>query len=87
MPVALIKIMITVTVHINNEDPVVGELEALPGSTDQFVVLQNPRRRDGKDVHYLDEDVSTVLFPFHRINFIQIMPSAAAEEIIGFVRE
>ena len=79
--------MITVIVHINNEDPVVGEIEELPNETALFIILQNPRRRDGKDVHYLDEDVTTVLYPFHRINFVQIMPSAGSEEVIGFVRE
>ena len=79
--------MITVILHINNEDPVVGEIDELPDSTAQLITIQNPRRRDGKDVHYLDEDVNTVVFPFHRVNFIQIMPSAGVEEIIGFVRE
>lgn len=79
--------MITVILHINNEDPVVGEIDELPESTAQLIAIQNPRRRDGKDVHYLDEDVNTVVFPFHRVNFIQIMPSAGVEEIIGFVRE
>ena len=79
--------MITVILHINNEDPVVGEIDELPGPTAQLITIQNPRRRDGKDVHYLDEDVNKVVFPFHRVNFIQIMPSAGVEEIIGFVRE
>jgi hypothetical protein len=49
--------------------------------------MQNPRRRDGKDLHYLDEDVTSMIVPWHRINFIQLLPSADAEEIIGFVRE
>jgi len=79
--------MISVTVHISNEDPVVCELEEMPDKSTLFLVLQNPRRRDGKDVHYLDEDVTTVLIPWHRINFVQLMPSAGTEEVIGFVRE
>ena len=79
--------MVSVTVHIANEDPVVCELEEVPDGSSMFLALQNPRRRDGKDVHYLDEDVTTVLIPWHRINFVQMMPSADTEEIIGFVRE
>lgn len=79
--------MKTIIVHINSEDPIVGETEELPGEQAQFVILQNPRRRDGKDVHYLDEDVNTIVIPFHRVNFIQILPTAESEEIIGFVRE
>lgn len=79
--------MFSVTVHIANEDPVVCELEKMPDESVMFLVLHNPRRRDGKDVHYLDEDVTTVLIPWHRVNFVQLMPSAESEEIIGFVRE
>ncbi len=78
---------LTVIVHINNEDAVVGEVEELPSATDQLIIVQNPRKRDGKDLHYIDEDVNTLIFPFHRINFIQVLPSADVEEVIGFVRE
>ncbi|MCB0037555.1 MAG: hypothetical protein KDE51_26170 [Anaerolineales bacterium] len=64
-----------------------GEVDELPSATDQLIVVQNPRKRDGKDLHYIDEDVNTLIFPFHRINFIQVLPSADVEEVIGFVRE
>jgi len=79
--------MLTFIVHIVNEDPIVCEVEEMPDPTDQFLVLHNPRRRDGKDVHYLDEDVTSMMIPWHRINFVQLMPSADVEEVIGFVRE
>jgi hypothetical protein len=74
-------------VHIANEDPILCELEATPEAGDQVVTLFNPRRRDGKDLHYLEEDVSKMIVPWHRINFIQLLPSADVEEVIGFVRE
>ncbi|GAB4273287.1 MAG: hypothetical protein Kow0080_20720 [Candidatus Promineifilaceae bacterium] len=79
--------MITVIVHVANEDPIVCEIEKIPDPQDQLLVLNNPRLRDGKDVHYVDEDVTTLVFPVHRINFIQILPSADVEDVIGFVRE
>ena len=79
--------MVSVIVHINNEEPVVGELEDLPSQAANLVIIQNPRKRDGKDVHYLDEETNTMIVPLHRINFIQVMPSAETDEIIGFVRE
>jgi len=79
--------MISVIVHIASEDAIVCELEEIPDITAIYLVLHNPRRRDGKDVHYLDEDVTTMLVPWWRINFIQMMPSAGEEDIIGFVRE
>lgn len=79
--------MPTVLVHLLNEDPVLGEMDALPEPTDSLVVVKNPRRRDGKDLHYLDTNVVTVIWPVIRINFVEVMPSGEEEEIIGFVRE
>ncbi len=79
--------MISVVVHIANEDAIVCEVDELPGTTDLFIHMKNPRRRDGKDIHYLDEDVTSMLVPWHRINFIQLLPSAETEDVIGFVRE
>lgn len=79
---------IAVIIHIANEDALLGEIEKLPEPTDQIVTIHNPRRRDGKDLHYIEDEVSTVIFPWHRINFIEILPSdAELEEIITFVRE
>jgi hypothetical protein len=77
----------TVIIHIANDDPVCGELDQLPVGNDTVVTLHNPRRRDGKDVHYLSNDVITVIWPIHQIAFIEIIPSAGEERIIGFVRE
>jgi len=79
--------MHTVIVHINNEDPILGEIDELTNTADQLVILKNPRRKDGKDVHFLEASVSTMIIPFHRINFIEVMPTGVEEEIISFVRE
>ncbi len=79
--------MVSIILHITNEDPIVCEIEQLPEPTSLFVIVHNPRKRDGKDIHYLDEDVTSMLVPFHRINFIQLMPSGEIEEVFGFVRE
>lgn len=78
---------VIVTVHIANEDAVVAELDKMPDARDQVIIIHNPRRRDGKDLHYLDEGVSTMIVPWHRINFVQVMPSAELEDVIGFVRD
>lgn len=79
--------MYTILVHIANEDPVVGETEKLPEATDTMVMVKNPRRRDGKDLFFLEANVSTVIWPLWRIVFIEVMPTGEEEEIIGFVRE
>jgi hypothetical protein len=78
---------ISVIVHVANEDPVVCEVDKLPDPRDQVVIVHNPRRRDGKDLHYLEDDVSTMIIPWMRINFIQVMPSVEAEDVIGIVRD
>jgi len=49
--------------------------------------LQNPRRLDGKDLHYLSEGVVTVYWPISRINFIEVIRGEEEEDLIGFVRE
>ena len=78
---------VSIILHIANEDPVLGEVDELPEPTAQMVKIMNPRRRDGKELHYLAEGVVSVIWPMHRMNFIQILPSEQEEEIIGFVRE
>jgi hypothetical protein len=78
---------ISVIMHLTNEDPVVGELEKLPEQSDQVVIINNPRLKDGKDLFYLEAEVTTVIVPWHRITFIEIMPSAELDEVITFVRE
>ena len=77
----------TVVIHITNDDPIVGELDALPGVSDTIIIANSPRRRDGKDVQYLANDVIKVIWPLNQISFIEVMPSEGEERIIGFVRE
>lgn len=79
--------MPTILIHISNEDPVLGEIDTLPAATDTTITVKNPRRKDGKDLPYLDANVSTVIWPFSRINFVELMPSGEDEEIITFIRE
>lgn len=79
--------MPSVIVHISNEDPVLGEIEDLPGITDSIIIIKNPRRRDGKDLPQIDPNVTTVIWPMNRLNYIEVLPSAEEEEIITHVRE
>jgi hypothetical protein len=76
-----------IQVHIAGDDPVVIEVEDLPNPSDQFVMGMNPQRRDGKEVSYILREVNQVIFPWWRINFVQILPSEEAEDIMTFVRE
>jgi hypothetical protein len=77
----------SVIVHIGNEDPIQAELDVLPAATDTIVILRNPRRRDGKNIHYLQDDVICVMWPINQISFMEIMPNEGDKEIISFVRD
>ncbi len=79
--------MPSVLIHIANEDPVLGEIEELPGPTDTIILVKNPRRRDGKDIHYILPNVTQVVWSLNRVTFIEVMPGEDDEQIIGFVRE
>jgi hypothetical protein len=70
-----------------NEDPVVVETDRMPEATDTCIVGMHPRRKDNKEVHYIMPDVTTVIFPMSRINFIEVMPSAEEEEVFKPFRE
>ncbi len=78
---------ITLLVHIQNEEPIVGEVEELPNPEDNCITVVNPRLRNGKDLDYLADNVTTVVWPWRVINFIEVLPGDDEEEVIGFVRE
>jgi hypothetical protein len=78
---------VTVLVHLSGEDPIVGEIEEIPTQTDTTITVNNPRRRDGKDLPYVQSNVVTVVWPMHRVSFIEVMPTAEEERLIGAVRE
>ncbi len=77
----------TLVVHMMNAEPVMGEADELPTTTDTMVMIKNPRRLDGNNLHYLADNVVTVYWPIDRINFIEIISEEEVETIIGFVRE
>ena len=77
----------TVVLHIKNSEPIVAEMEELPQPTDLTIKVNNPRSVDGKDLHFLMDNVVTVIWPVETLNFIEVLPSEDEEQIIGFVRE
>lgn len=72
--------MITLQIHIANQEPIRVDVEELPNLSDVAVIGNNPRDRKEKEVEWLDEGVNTVIVPWWRINYIQVMPDADAEE-------
>ncbi|MDZ4764947.1 MAG: hypothetical protein SGI73_10375 [Chloroflexota bacterium] len=72
--------MITILMHIANAEAVKLDLEEMPSVTDIAVVGKNPRDRADREVSWLEEGVTTIVFPWWRITFLEILPSEAEEE-------
>lgn len=77
----------TVLLHLLNEDAVVGEMEELPDPSAQFIMLTSPRLRDGRDVSYLLPETNVVIYPWHRVQSLEILPSEGEEKVVTFIRE
>jgi hypothetical protein len=71
-----------VIIHLANEDPILAEIEEIPNPTHQSIVITNPRRRDGRALHYITDGATAFVFPWSRISFIEIMEAAEEKEVI-----
>lgn len=77
----------TIILHIMGEDPVLADIDKEPEPTDAFIKVTNVRKKDGKDVAYLAPGVQAVLFPWHRVTFIELMPSEEERsQVVDFFR-
>lgn len=66
---------IKLLVHISNQEPVKVDVDELPGMTDVAIIGKNPRDRADKEITWIDEGVTSIILPWWRINFIQILPN------------
>jgi hypothetical protein len=78
---------ITVVLHIQNSEPIMGEMDDLPNPTDNLVIITHPRTKDGKDLPNVSEETGTIIWPIEQLVYIEILAGKDDEEIIGFVRE
>jgi hypothetical protein len=72
--------MITIQVHVSNQDPIKLDVEELPKMSDNAVMGSNPRDRTEKEVQWIDDGVTTIIIPWSRINLIQVLPDQDAIE-------
>ena len=77
----------TIILHLVGEASILGEIDELPKTTDNIIILTNPRLRDGKDIHYLEQNVTKVIWPLAKVALIEVLESQEEENLIGFVRE
>ena len=84
-----------VILHLHNEEPFVAEIEALPEPTHNFLCVTNPRKRDGKALGTLTDGATSVIYPWTRVSFIEVMglgggagaASSASDGLMSFFRE
>jgi hypothetical protein len=66
-------------VHMNNEQPLSADLQALPTATDACLICTNLRYIDGKKPSFIDRVDSWFMIPLSLIRFIEV-PQASIEE-------
>lgn len=71
--------MYTLLVHIANSEAVKLDVEELPKASDVTLTGKNPRQKTDKELEWLEEGVTTITFPWWRITFVEVLPSAAEE--------
>ena len=72
--------MYTIILHVSNSAPVKLEVEDLPDPNAVSILGKNPRERNDKDFEWVDEGVETVIFPWWRINYVQVLPNEDEEQ-------
>jgi hypothetical protein len=82
---------VRVIIHVLNEESVLADLEGLPSPQDNCIVVRNPRRRDGKALSTLADGVDTLIYPWSRITFIEVLDETSSagstDSIVGFFRD
>ena len=74
---------ICVIVHVVDGEPIMAEMDGLPGPTDTFVRLRNPRSRDNKPAIWLSPNARSLVYSASYITFIEVIDDT---EAIGWVR-
>lgn len=72
--------MITLLVHIANSEPIKMDVEELPDLSQLAIVGNNPRDRKDRELNWVDDGVSTIIMPWWRINYIQVLPDTDVSE-------
>lgn len=74
-----------VIVHLNNDLPILVDLESMPSGADRSITCTNVRTIDGKRPAFVHDPKSTFVFPLSVIRLIEarresLDPTAAVEE-------
>jgi len=80
---------VTVIIHlVGGEDHVYAEMHEIPKPGDNCLVVYNPRRYDGKSLHFVTQGVNQLIFPWHRVSFVEVVTGERERaKVIEFFRE
>ena len=56
-----------VLLHIPGEESILCEMETMPKPTDNYIVVMNPRRKDGKPMPTMDDNATATLIINHQV--------------------
>jgi hypothetical protein len=79
-----------VIAHVLNDDPFVADLAIPPDPQHQSVLLRNPRQLDGERLTTTASRVTTVLYPWHRITYIELLDEGSDQrpsQLVTVVRD
>jgi hypothetical protein len=69
-------------------ESMVAEIQEIPNPQANYITVTNVRTRDGKQIVYIDREATRVMFPWHKISFVETLPSEDDhEEIETFFRD
>ena len=80
MPAAPATMAVTLLVHIVNADPVKLDVEEMPKVTDNAIIGKNPRDRTDREVTWIEDGVTTLVLPWWRISFAEVLPTSEEAE-------
>lgn len=83
---------VQVILHLHGEDPVLADIDAIPDPSHNFIRVSNPRRRDGKSLPTMTDGMTSVIYPWSRVTFIEVMGSEegvrdSGDAVMSFFRE
>ena len=79
------RVIPNVIIHLNNDLPILADVEALPSGPDRSITCTNVRTIDGKRPAFVHDPKSTFVFPLSVIRLIEarresLAPSADFDE-------
>jgi outer membrane protein assembly factor BamB len=68
----------------------IGSPDEMPDAKEDFILVRNPHRRDGKPLTLIAGGVSTLIYPWSRVTYVEILGEglgSTRESIVGFFRD